>query len=147
MAKDFDIDAALDKQAAEQEALASAGEWGKDEEVGSTLKGVFLKAYTVTSDYGTAPVIIVKDIETGENVKVFCSRTTLRSELFDLQPKPGSLIGIRYGGQQESANGRMFHLYTMVAEKRDEEFWAEIIEDCKPVVRANPHVAPDEAPF
>lgn len=118
----------LEEQAAAEEEESSAEVVDMVE--GQTLKGIFLKATTPVTQYGQALLLIIKDIERDETVKLWCP-TMLRSRIEDPeggQPKPGKGIGIRYDGLRDTRDGsNQYKSFTLTVEESDPAYWNSII--------------------
>ena len=54
------------------------------------------------------PILIVKDVDTDEHLKVWASRKLLKSSLEDLEPAIGAPLAIQFGGKVEGKNGSYF---------------------------------------
>lgn len=155
------LDAALVEQEKTAMSEREAATW-EPEEAGDTLKGIFLKVTYVADKFNPGkfkPIVVVKDIETDESVKVWGSRTALRNQLEQTHPSPGTQIGIRYGGFTDTPDGDYdgYHSYTVVVPpmtaddaKLGFEYWEQQRQqavEAKQEERANKPMRPDEAPF
>jgi hypothetical protein len=105
------------------------------------------------------PILIVKNVDTDEHLKVWGSRTMLKRSLEDLEPAIGTPMALQCLGKQEGKNGS-YYLYNAIAEKIDPELWAaarnkflkeekeRADETPEPAATSNTSgYAPDEAPF
>ncbi len=145
----------------DQEQYAKEKEYGFwNEEDTPLLKCVLEKVTYVRDKWNKViPILIVKDVDTNEHLKVWASRTVLRTELEQLKPAIGSPLAIQCMGKVEGKQGA-YYLYNAVAERSDEAVWNEAerafwIRDNKrrkeeanqpaPVQRTD--YGPDEAPF
>lgn len=131
-----------------------------NEEDTPLLKCVLEKVTYIRDKYNKViPILIVKDIDTNEHLKIWASRKILRSELEQLKPAIGSPLAVQCLGKVEGKNGP-YYLYQAVAEKSDPAVWAEAerafsVRDAQrrkdeadqpaPVKRTE--YGPDEAPF
>lgn len=162
---DFFEDAVTDmaKDEEQQQLAENAETW--DPKPGDLLRAVFLSASTVVTQYGPSILAIVKDLDTEEGLKIWCSRTVLKNEIIEAAPAPGTLLAIKYIGEQESKDGSFtYHLYQVRAQQQDREYWnkvqlPDILEDAPGRARqvspeesldrppVHPNVNPNEAPF
>lgn len=141
----------MDEGKDKDEAEAKAEEWEPKSE-GETLRGIFLKATRKKTDWGVGFTVIVRDIDTGLAIKVWCKRSMLKSQLLSASPAKGSPIVFKYNGTIETSNGYEMHSYQIRAEKSDPKYWAgitkpspeELIPTPKPEVT---NFGPDEAPY
>ena len=155
------LDDEMVKQAEDEARERDAATWSP-EKSGDMVKGIFLKASFVADKYNAGqfkPVIVIKDIDTGESIKVWGSRTALRNQLVENHPAPGSKIGIRYGGFTETPDGDYdgYHSYTVVLPERTEEqakkgfeYWQQARAEAKEASsqpRTPRATRGDEAPF
>ena len=161
--KDFfeGLDESLKEQAKENESERDANTW-EPEEAGDTLKGIFMKASFVPDKFHPGefkPVVVIKDIDTGESVKAWGSRKVLKDQLQEAHPAPGTAIGIRYGGFIETPDSDYdgYHSYTVVCPvqtadeaKAGADYWTAArkaaLEEVA-TVRENRPQSPSEAPF
>jgi hypothetical protein len=62
-------------------------------------------------DFRTA---IVEDLDSGEQVAVFLTRSVLKNEFEKQAPRPGDTVGIKYHGRQLARNGETeYHRYSL----------------------------------
>ena len=131
-----------------------------DEEETPLFKCVLEKLSYWRDKWGNlVPILIVKDVDTDEHIKVWCSRTMLKRAVEDLEPAIGAPMALQYLGKQEGKNGSYF-VYNAIAGSIDPELWdterkkflknevERAKEDKAPVETSNSSgYAPDEAPF
>jgi hypothetical protein len=133
------------------EAESGADDWDPTE--GDVLRGIFLKASVIPTKYGPAILAIVRDLEDERSLKVWCTRSVLKSEILESIPKPGSKIVIRYSGERTAKSGNMFHLYQVASEKMDADYWGPLLraihapQSPRAAAKKADFVPPDEAPF
>jgi len=151
---------ALDtEETQEQYAKEKEYEFWNEEET-PLLKCVLEKVTYVRDKWNKViPILIVKDVNTNEHLKIWASRTVLRTELEQLKPAVGSPLAIQCMGKVEGKQGA-YYLYSAVAESSDEgvwntaeaEFWVRDEkrrkeEAGKPAEVERTSYGPDEAPF
>ncbi len=148
------LDGEMEKQAKQDIADKDANDWNPENE-GDTIKGIFLKVTYIDTKYGVSPLAIVRDLDSGESHKVWCSRKALRGQMEEAVPTPGTPIGIRYGGFVETPDGNYdgYHLYTVRTPERDADemkkgyaYWHEARTNVNEV-REQAELESDQAEF
>jgi len=84
--------------------------WRPDQEDPDILIGEVLSIELGTSEYGPYPLLVVRS-EDGTEKAVHAFHTVLRNELVKHRPKVGERIGIKYLGEQKTAEGSKFSSY------------------------------------
>jgi len=152
----------LKDKAALDERDDDATTW-EPENDGDMVKGIFTKVSFVADKYNPGtfkPVVVIKDIETGENVNVWGSRKVLKDQLIEAHPLPGTGIGIRYSGFVATPDKDFdgYHLYAVIISDRTPEEAAEGLahwraaavtaqEAPEPTPERVAPVGPKDAPF
>ena len=132
MTKDNDeIQKLLDDKQAKNDEAQGAEKWAP--EAGEMLQGIITKTgWYDGGSYSPSLWILVKDISSGETVRVYAS-TVLLGQLREEMPKMGSGVAIRYEGRKPTQDGsRKYHSWTfaLVSDKNgvvhtDESYWKE----------------------
>ncbi len=155
------LDDTLAQQAEDNAQEREASTW-EPENAGDTIKGIFLKVRFVADKFNPGefkPVVVIRDIDTGESVNVWGSRKVLKDQLIEAHPLPGTAIGIRYSGFTATPDKDYdgYHMYAVVMPDRtnDEDVegahhWTAArtaaLEEAA-TARENRPQRPDEAPF
>jgi len=90
-----------------------AQEWQPEE--GEILLGTLLYTQQITGEYGTTPIAMLEDADSGETVAVWLKHKILQREWEGRKPEPGDRIGIKYLGEESGKNGK-YHAYVLKVE-------------------------------
>lgn len=100
-----------------------------DPEPGTILKSVFERASAAYSDKFDKPffILIVKDIDSGEHVKLGTMRFLLHKQVVEAMPAIGSLFAVEYGGKKKTKDeSREYHYYKVRTRESDPKLWHQL---------------------
>ncbi len=101
-----------------QEQDRVAREWQPNE--GDILLGTLLYTQQVKGEYGTTPIAMIEDAESGETIAVWLKHQILKREWEGRDPQPGDRIGIKYLGEETGKNGK-YNAYILKVESKNSD--------------------------
>ena len=94
--------------------------WIADENDAEFL-GIFRKLDRGPSKFGMAPIAIFEDPQSGLLRSVWLHHTVLRNAMYELQPKPGELVLIRYVGREVKEDGTDYVSYRVAVDRPNDQ--------------------------
>ena len=85
---------------------------------GDTLVGTVLEIDERTSEFGSYPLLIIEEEESGDEIAVHAFHTVLKNEIARKSPAPGDKIGIVYNGKDQE---RKYEKYRVVLDRVQSE--------------------------
>ncbi len=150
-----DVEATIEVEHAEQEAIADATTWNPKE--GDLLKGKLIGVKYINTKFGWTHLCHIVDND-GKAWDVWCGRTLLKNQLLEQMPALGKGIAIKYHGMKEGKEFK-YHDYTLSCEPQTQDerkasvlFFhglmnAESREEVQEVTQTASEAAGLEAPF
>jgi hypothetical protein len=93
---------------------------------GDVLVGLLVDVDMRTTKYGPAPVLTIRDEDSGQYVDVWALHTVLRNELVKRAPRPGEKLAIRR--LEDSDNG--YKRYKVLVDREAGNFdWSQVSVD------------------
>ncbi len=84
--------------------------WRPDQEDPDILIGEVVSIEAGSSDYGTYPLIVVRQ-DDGTEKAIHAFHTVLRNELVKQRPQIGERLGVKYLGKMQAAEGSKYGSY------------------------------------
>ena len=91
--------------------------------------GIFRRLKRAPSKFGMAAVAIFEDPRSGMLRSVWLHHTVLRNALYELQPKPGELVLIRYTGREAKEDGTDYANYRVAVDRPNDPglSWEQVL--------------------
>src|SRR5262245_26201741 len=80
-------------------------------EPGDKLIGAVTAIRTWTGPFGTYPIVVIEPADGSPPVSVHAFRQVLASQLAEIRPMIGELIGVKYEGRVTDGSGPDYHSY------------------------------------